>query len=52
MLVAINIGDAPFPARFDAGCARAQEMLSGQIVDLGGGFELPAYSAMFWKMER
>ncbi len=49
MLVAINADDKPFFASFDAGCAEAEELLSGETHAFSGGRELPAYSAMFWR---
>ena len=52
VLVAIN-GDAnDFTAHFDAGCGMAVDLISGEKHDFGGGSNLPAYSAFFWKMER
>lgn len=52
ILVAVNASDAPFTAHFDAGCGMAEDLLTGQLHDFGGGSELPPYSAAFWKMER
>ncbi|MCR5283222.1 MAG: cyclomaltodextrinase [Lachnospiraceae bacterium] len=52
VLVAINADENPFTAHFDAGCGQAVDLISGQLHDFGGGSELPAYSASFWKMER
>ena len=52
VLVAINADSAPYTAHFDAGCGRAEDLISGQSHDFGGGSELPPYSAQFWKMER
>ncbi len=52
VLVAINIDDKPFTAHFDAGCGRAEDLLTGRTHDFGGGSELPAYSAAYWRMER
>ncbi len=52
VLVAINAGDQPFTAHFDAGCGTAIDLISGKMHDFGGGSELPPYSAYFWKMER
>lgn len=51
VLVAINADSAPFQAHFDAGCGRAVDLITGQSHDFGGGSELPAYSAAFWKCE-
>ena len=52
VLVAINAGDSPYTAHFDAGCGLAWDLISGEKHDFGGGSELPPYSAFFWKMER
>ena len=51
VLVAINASDQPYTAHFDAGCGTAQDLITGQPHDFGGGSELPPYSAAFWKME-
>ena len=52
VLVAINADSVPYTAHFDAGCGRAEDLISGQSHDFGGGSELLPYSAQFWKMER
>lgn len=52
VLVAINASDQPYTAHFDAGCGMAEDLISGEPYDFGGGSELPPYSAAFWKMER
>lgn len=52
ILVAVNASDSPFTAHFDAGCGMAEDLLTGESHDFGGGSELPPYSAAFWKMER
>ncbi len=52
VLVAINASDAPYTAHFDAGCGMAEDLITGESHDFGGGSELPPYSAAFWKMER
>ncbi len=52
VLVAINADDQDFVAHFDAGCGQAQDLITGELHDFGGGSTLPAYSAFFWKMER
>lgn len=51
VLVAINASDQSYMAHFDAGCGMAEDLISGQSHDFGGGSELPPYSAYFWKME-
>lgn len=52
VLVAINADSEPYTAHFDAGCGMAVDLISGKNHDFGGGSELPAYSASFWKMEK
>lgn len=52
VLVAINADDQDYVAHFDAGCGQAQDLITGELHDFGGGSTLPAYSAFFWKMER
>ena len=52
VLVAINADSEPYVAHFDAGCGLAEDLISGETHDFGGGSELPPYSAYFWKMER
>ena len=52
VLVAINADSQPYTAHFDAGCGLAEDLISGKTHDFGGGSELPAYSAFFWRMER
>ncbi|MCM1101349.1 MAG: alpha-amylase family glycosyl hydrolase [Clostridium sp.] len=52
VLVAINADDQDYTAHFDAGCGQAEDLLTGKLHDFGGGSNLPAYSAFFWKMEK
>ncbi len=52
VLVAVNADAEPFTAHFDAGCGQAEDLITGQMHDFGGGSVLPAYSAAFWKCER
>ena len=49
VFVAINADSQPFTAHFDAKSGRAEDLISGDIHDFGGGSELPPYSAFFWK---
>lgn len=51
VLVAINADENDFTAHFDAGCGQAEDLLTGETHDFGGGSVLPGYSAAFWKME-
>lgn len=52
VLVAINADSEPYTAHFDAGCGMAVDLITGKDHDFGGGSELPAYSAHFWKCEK
>lgn len=52
VLVAINADGNGFHADFDDGCGRAVDLITGGEHDFGGGSDLPAYSAYFWKCER
>ena len=52
VLVAINADGNGCHADFDAGCGRAVDLITGGEHDFGGGSDLPAYSAYFWKCER
>ncbi|MCD8130130.1 MAG: cyclomaltodextrinase [Lachnospiraceae bacterium] len=52
VLVAINADGEEYVAHFDAGCGLAQDMISGETHDFGGGSHLPPYSAAFWRCER
>ena len=49
ILVAINLAEYPYFAHFDAGCAEARELISGEMHVFSGGRELPPYSAQIWK---
>lgn len=51
VLVAINADSCDYTAHFDAGCGKAIDLISGEEHDFGGGSNLPAYSAFFWKCE-
>ena len=52
VLVAVNADAEPYMAHFDAGCGQAEDLITGETHDFGGGSELPPYSAYFWKTER
>ncbi|MCD7806265.1 MAG: cyclomaltodextrinase [Lachnospiraceae bacterium] len=52
VLVAINADETEYVAHFDAGCGLAQDLITGQTHDFGGGSHLPPYSAAFWRCER
>ncbi len=52
VLVAINADSEAYTAHFDAGCGMAEDLITGEKHDFGGGSELPPYSAYFWKCEK
>lgn len=52
VLVAINADEESYTAHFDAGCGMADELISGEKHDFGGGSELPPYSVQYWLMEK
>ena len=52
ILVAINADEQPYMAHFDAGCGKAQELLTDKEHDFGGGSQLEPYSVSYWKMEK
>lgn len=52
VLVAINADSEPYTAHFDAGCGQAEDLITGELHDFGGGSELPPQSACFWKCEK
>lgn len=52
VIVAINAEENPYTAHFNAECGQAEDMLTGEIHDFGGGSELSPYSVHFWKCER
>lgn len=52
VLVAVNADGNPYHADFNAECGQAVDLITGEKHDFGGGADLPAYSAYFWKCER
>lgn len=50
VLVAINAADSPFWAGFNVGSDNAIDLITGENVQFTNGFELPGYSAFFWKL--
>lgn len=52
VLVAINADENSYTAHFDAGCGQAEDLLTGETHDFGGGSELPPYSAAYWRCEK
>lgn len=45
--VAVNATDQDFWAGFDAGTSQATDLISGNTVELNGGLNIPAYTALF-----
>ncbi len=52
VLVVINAENAPHVAHFNAEAGMAVDMINGDKVDFGGGYEMPPYAAQFLEMER
>ena len=52
IIIAINADENSYTSHFNAGCGMAEDMLTGQMHDFGGGSELAPYSVHFWKCER
>lgn len=50
VLVAVNADSQPFYANFNAGTDKAADLISGQECCIAGGFELPPYSAYYWRV--
>jgi glycosidase len=50
VFVAINAVENPFFAGFDAGTSSAVDLISGETMSFSGGYELPGYSAFFWRV--
>lgn len=50
VFVAVNAADNAFFAAFDAGCSQAEDLITGEKAEFTGGYELPPYSAFFWKV--
>jgi glycosidase len=49
VLVACNIDGAPFTAHFDARAGQAVDLITGEMIDFGGGLEIPPYTAYILK---
>ncbi len=49
VLVAVNADEHPYHARFHAGCAKAEDLLTGKTVSLADGYRMPPYHAAFLK---
>ena len=52
MLVCINADENEYVAHFDAGCGTADDLITGDKIDFGGGLRMRPYSSMFLKMEK
>ena len=52
ILIAVNADSESYTAHFDAGCGQAENLLTGEIFDFGGGAELAPYTAYILKMEQ
>jgi len=50
VICAFNTSDQPHRAHFDAGAGRAIDLLTGHVMDFGGGLELPPRSAYIGKV--
>lgn len=51
VLVAINADGEPFTAHFDAGAGCADDLITGEYHDFGGGSQLPPYSVAYWRVK-
>jgi glycosidase len=49
VFVAVNAADCTFHAGFDAGAAEAVDLITGEKMSVAGGYDLPPYSAYFWR---
>ncbi len=52
ILVAINADSQEYMAYFDAGCAKAIDLITGKEHDFSKGSSLAPYTAYYWKCER
>ena len=49
VFVAINAVEQPYTVGFDAGSNQLIDLISGEEIEFNGSFEMPGYSAYFWK---
>ena len=49
VFVAINAIEQPYTVGFDAGSNQLIDLISGEEIEFNGSFEMPGYSAYFWK---
>lgn len=52
VIVAVNASKDPVVLHFDAGCGRAQDLITGEDHDFGAGSEVGPYSCHYWLCER
>ena len=52
VLVCINADENEYVAHFDARCGTADDLITGDKIDFGGGLRMRPYSSMFLKMEK
>lgn len=50
VFVAINATEHPFFAEFDAEGGHVVDLITNEEMQISGGYELPGYSAYFWKL--
>lgn len=51
ILIGINAAPVAYTVHFDAGCGMAEELITGQKVDFGGGLKIEPFSILIMKME-
>ena len=47
VLVAMNITGEPYTAHFDAQAGRGFDLITGEMIDFGGGLDIPPYTVYF-----
>lgn len=52
IIIALNCDSNEYTAHFDAGCGRAEELITGTEHDFGGGSKIPGNSMCIWKCEK
>ena len=50
LLIAVNADENPFTAYFDAGAGQAQDLLTGETMNLSGGLTIPALTSLILKV--
>ena len=51
IIVAINIGNEEYTAHFDARAGQGTDLISGELIDFGGGLLIPAKKAFMIRTE-